>query len=331
MPRLRPGGALKLPWPGGKDRARVGLPVVFRGRDGAHAGERIGHYQTIARPGRQHLHHLGDLVMTAPPFRFRAAGPLALLVVVGGLAGCSGSTGPVVGTPSAAAAGSSSPSPTPAAKPSPSRAPSFDFGGATALDGGTHIKVETKAGVTYYTDLFAIPFTSRPGAGWWVENNIRTLTSFERGPHSPNGAPIYLVQFVVPTQVVLPDNAGLMPAPVDLLGWLHARPDLVLSAPSPITVAGIQGSMIEGGLRAGAALNPEGGLNLICGELSECGWEGGQLIGVGPSGFHEFVLIEVRGTQVIIALSGPAATRSTTQKTFDAFLKTFAFPAPQPG
>jgi hypothetical protein len=208
---------------------------------------------------------------------------------------------------------------------------SFDFGGASALDGGTHRRLETEAGVTYYTDLFAIPFTIRPGAGWWVENNIRTLTSFERGPNSPNGAPVYLVQFVVPTKVVLPANAGLMPAPADLLGWLDGRPDLVLSAPTPITVAGIQGSMIKGGLRAGAALNPEGGLNLICGELSECGWEGGQIIGVGPGGFYEFVLIEVRGTQVIIALAGPATKALTTQKTFEAFLKTFAFPAPQQG
>jgi len=269
--------------------------------------------------------------MTAPTVRSRAEGPLALLVLVGGLAACSGSTGPTASTPSPAAAVSAGPSPTPSARPTPTRAPSFDFAGATALIGGTHRRLETEAGVTYYTDLFAIPFTIRPGAGWWVENNIRTLTSFERGPNSPNGNPVYLVQFVVPTEVVLPANAGLIPAPVDLLGWLDGRPDLLLSAPSSITVAGIEGSMVEGGLRAGAALNPEGGLNLICGELSECGWEGGQLIGVGPGGLIEFVLIDVRGTRVIIALSGPAAKASTTQKTFDAFLKTFAFPAPQPG
>jgi hypothetical protein len=268
--------------------------------------------------------------MTAPTRGFRAAGSLALLVIVGGLAGCSGSTGPTAGTPSPTAAASSSPSPTPAATPSPARAPSFDFGGATALTGGTHLRLETGAGLTYYTDLFAIPFTIRPGVGWWVENNIRTLTSLERGPHSPNGNPTYLVQFVVPTKVVLPGNAGLIPAPADLLGWLRARPDLVLSAPTSVTVAGIQGSMVEGGLRAGAALNPEGELNLICGELSECGWEGGQLIGVGPGRLKEFVLIEVRGTQVIIALGGPGA-KATTQKAFDNFLSTLAFPAPQPG
>ncbi len=269
--------------------------------------------------------------MTAPTRRFRAAGPLALLVIVGGLAACSGSTGPTAGSPSPTAGASSSPSPTPAPAPTPTRAPSFDFGGATALTGGTHLKLETKAGLTYYTDRFAIPFTIRPGAGWWVANNIPTLTSFERGPESPEGDPVYLVQFVVPTEVVLPGNAGLIPAPVDLLGWLQARPDLVLSSPTSVTVAGIQGSMVEGGLRAGAALNPEGVVNLICGELSECGWEGGQLIGVGPSGFYEFVLIEIRRTQVIIALSGPGAEAATTQKAFDDFLSTFALPAPQPG
>lgn len=266
--------------------------------------------------------------MPTPICDSRAAAPLALLVLVGGLAACSGDTGAIATSAAPTAAVSSSSSPTPAVTPTPTRMPSFDFGGATALIGGTHRRLETEAGVTYYTDDFAIPFTIRPGAGWWMENNIGTLASFERGPHSPNGAPVYLVQFVVPTKVVPPGNVDLIPAPVDLLGWLRARPDLVLSAPVSITVAGIQGSMVEGGLRAGAALNPEGGLNLICGELSECGWEGGQLIGVGPGALFKFVLIEVRGTRVIIALKGPAALPSTTQQTFDAFLKTFVFPTP---
>lgn len=257
------------------------------------------------------------------PRRSRAAAPVALLFLVGGIAACSGSAGATATNVSSIEAVSSSPAQL--VTPTPSPAPRFDFGGATALIGGTHRGFQTAAGVTYYTNYFKVPFTIQPGAGWVVVNNIPTLTSFDS---EPGGPPIRGVQFVVPTKVVPPGNIDLIPAPVDLLGWLRARPDLVLSAPVSITVAGIQGSMVEGSLRAGAALNPEGGLNLICGELSECGWEGGQLIGIGPGALVEFVLIEVRGTQVIIALGGPAADASTAQKTFDAFLKTFAFPAP---
>jgi hypothetical protein len=265
--------------------------------------------------------------------RFANGASLAtILVLAGGLAACSGSTGaiatnasPVANVPSSTPGASASP-PTPhASVPLASPSPSFDFGGAKGLYEGTHLPQETTAGVTYYTDDFAVPFTISPGADWWVRNNIRTLTSFERGPNDP---PYYLVQFVVPTKVVPPGNVGLIVAPADLLGWLRARPDLVLSAPVSITVAGIKGSMIEGRLRAGAALNPEGGLNLICGELSECGWEGGQLIGISPSGLVEFIVLEVRGIRVVIALNGQTAHASTTQKTFDAFLKTFTFPTP---
>ena len=269
-----------------------------------------------------------NLVTTTPSAILQHAAPLALAVLVGGLAACSGHTGAVATGAAPTAAVSPSLAPTPVARPTRTPAPSFDFGGATALIRGTHLRLETAAGVTYYTDYFLVPFTIRPGAGWWVPNNINTLVSFDQGPNSPDGDPVYGVAFVVPTKVVPPGNVDLIPAPVDLLGWLRARPDLVLTAPVSITVAGIQGSMVEGGLSAGAALNPEGGLNLICGELSECGWEGGQLIGIAPSRLKEFVLIEVRGTPVIIALGGPATTASTTQKTFDAFLKTFSFPSP---
>jgi hypothetical protein len=260
--------------------------------------------------------------MTTPIHRPRAAASVALLFIVGGIAACSGSAGPNATNASPTDAISSSLALP--VTPTPSPAPRFDFGGATAIIGGTHRRFQTAADITYYTDYFKVPFIIRPGAGWVVVNNIPTLTSFDS---EPGGPPIRGVQFVVPTKVVPPGNIDLIPAPVDLLSWLRARPDLVLSAPVSITVAGIQGSMVEGSLRAGAALNPEGGLNLICGELSECGWEGGQLIGIGPGAIVEFVVIEVRGTQVIIALGGPADA-STTQQTFDAFLKTFTFPTP---
>jgi hypothetical protein len=229
-----------------------------------------------------------------------------------------------------AACSSSAPSATaPTATPSATSEPTIDFGAATRLSGGTHLAFQTQAGVTYYSINFKPALTIRPGAGWWVENNINTLTSFERGPHEPSGPPEYLVQLVSPTEVVpASSTASLMPAPADLLAWLRARPDLTLSAPKAVTVAGIQGSMIEGGLRVGAAVNPEGLVNLICGELSECGYEGGQLIGAAPGRLIEFIALDVRGDHVIIALIGPEAHPTTDQATFEAFLTTLAFPTP---
>jgi hypothetical protein len=254
---------------------------------------------------------------------------IGAILIGASLVGCAAASSSVANTPGPVALASSSPGASPSVNPT-TPPPMYDFGDATALLGGTHRKFETASGVTYYTDFFAAPFTIRPGAGWWVENNINALTSFERGPNSPEGAPEYIVQFVMPTKVVPPGNSALIPAPADLLGWLATRPDLTLSAPTSITVAGVQGRMVEGGLRAGAALNPEGLVNLICGQLSECGYEGGQLIGIAPGWLIEFVSLEVRGTPVVIALGGPAAHSSTTQRTIDAFLKTFEFTPPEP-
>jgi hypothetical protein len=191
------------------------------------------------------------------------------------------------------------------------------------LVGGTHRQFQTAADVTYVTKQFRVPFTVRPGAGWWVANNINTLVSFEFGRTRPAED---LIQFVIPTDVVL--QSGLIAAPSDVLAWLKALPYLDLCAPTPITVGGISGSMVEGGLRPGAHLNPEGIVNLICGELSECGWEGGQLIALAPGALAEFIQLDVRGMPVIISMGRPHPDVSGTWEPLDALLATVAFPSP---
>jgi hypothetical protein len=256
------------------------------------------------------------------PNRPGAASGLLMAVVL--IAGCSGSGGAQPASGSATEGPSTGPA---SVEPSAQATPAW-FGSATDLIGGTHRTFETDDGVTYYSDRFGVHFTIRPGAAWWVPNNIATLTSFDRGPNEPHGPPDESVQLVVPTKVVPPGDSALIPAPADLIDWLRARPDLVLSAPAPITVGGVSGRMVEGGLGPTAQLNPEGIVNIICGELSECGYEGGQLIAVGPTAFVEFVELQVHGTQLVIGLGARNGDRATAQPIFDAILATIAFPGP---
>jgi hypothetical protein len=249
----------------------------------------------------------------------RLVGPAAVVAVAlsaAMLVSCSASTSGLGAT--AAPSNSMPPAATPTANV---------FAGATRLIGGTHRAFQTEAGVTYYTANFEPAFTIRPGADWWMANNITTLASFERGPNEPKPPSDYVVQLVRPTKVVPPGNSSLAPAPPDLIAWLRARPDLTLSEVASVTVGGIPGTMVDGTLRSDAALNPEGIVNLICGELSECGYEGGQLIAAGPNVHLEFIQLDVRGAQVIIGLSDPAANTAADRAVLEGFLSSLAFPS----
>jgi hypothetical protein len=256
------------------------------------------------------------------PNRPGAASGLLMAVVL--IAGCSGSGAAQPASGSATEGPSTGPA---SVEPSAQATPAW-FGSATDLIGGTHRAFETDAGVTYYSDRFLLPFTIQPGAAWWVENNISTFTTFERGPNEPHGPPAEIVQLVLPTKVVPPGDSALIPAPDDMIEWLRGRPDLVLSAPVRITVGGVSGVMVEGGLGPTAQLNPQGIVNIICGELSECGYEGGQLIAVGPTAVIEFVELDVHGTHLMIGLGARSGDRATAQPIFDAILATIAFPGP---
>jgi hypothetical protein len=247
-----------------------------------------------------------------------AAGPVGLAAAVAAaiMIGCSSAAPSSLGN----VAGNPSPTPpvlAPTVAPSPTANP---FPGATSLYGLT----STAAGVTYYTD-FEPAFALEPGAGWGLDHDLATLVSIHAGPRRD---PTYSVQFLVPTKVVQPGTAGPIAAPSDLIAWLEGRPDLSLSAPKSVTIGGITGMMVQGGLRAGAALNPEGGVNLICANVSNCGYEGGELIGIGPTRHEKFVVLDVRGTTVVIALVGPRANAAEDRATLDAVLGSVTFAAP---
>lgn len=256
-----------------------------------------------------------NLAMTMP-MRLAGAAALVAVILIGGV---------LVLRPASTGVGTS---PSPTASPAFSTAPTAAapatnmFAGATQLSGSS----ATVAGITYYDDTFSPGFEIRPGAGWFIDNNFHTLVSLQSGPGSPSRTPTYVIQVLVPAKVVEQGTAGPIKAPTDLIGWLRARTDLSLSAPTSVTIDGIQGQLISFGLRSGAAVNPEGGVNLICSAESECGYEGGQLVSIGPAGHLTIVDLDVRGSQVVIALRAPAANSAADQKLLNDVLMSFVFP-----
>jgi hypothetical protein len=216
-------------------------------------------------------------------------------------------------------------SPAPTASPLPTAAyvtPSPGAGGLTLLGGAP-----TSEGITYYSDVFTPKFTIQPGAGWWLTNNAPTLASLDKGPNEPSPPATYTVQLLRPDRVVPAGNSTPIAVPSDLIAWLEARSDLRLSAPAPVTVGGIKGTMVEGVLRAGAAVNPDGGVNLICTAESICGYRGGMLISIAPERHLEIIVLTVRGARVVIGLAGPAANSTADRAMLDAALNTLAFPS----
>jgi hypothetical protein len=254
------------------------------------------------------------------------AAALIAVVLIGGVLVLRSAPGSTVGTNPTATA---SPFPSGSGVPA-SGNPSFGLGpgGSTLFNGET----PTEAGITYFAGTFTPQFTVRPGAGWWPTNNVPTLNSFVKGPTGPNPPDEYLVQVIRPSRVVPVGNALPIAAPLDLIGWLRARADLILSAPVPF---GTTGTRVDGELRPGAALNPEGVVNLVCQDQSQCGYEGGELVAIAPNRHVTFVLLnfqhDVRGAQILIALFGPAANSPADQAVLDAFLNSFVIPRPPAG
>jgi hypothetical protein len=252
---------------------------------------------------------------------WRSLGAVAMLGVIAvvGLA-IVATAALLVGTLPSPTPGIGSPAPSPS---SPGATPSR-FGNAVLLGG----KAPTAAGATYYTDVFTPAFTVQPGIGWYVDHNLSTIVSIQSGPGSPSSTPTYVVQILQPNRVVQAGTAGPAPAPSDLIAWLQGRPDLTVSTPTPVNVGGIAGTRVDASLRAGAALNPEGIVNLICSAQSNCGYEGGELIAIGPPKHGVFVVVTVQGMEIVISLEGPVANSPADQAVLDAVLTTLAFPSP---
>ena len=164
---------------------------------------------------------------------------------------------------------------------------------------------------TYTTLSFQPAFTFRGSTGWQL-------------PVGPIGAPraegpghayflstgnvvgdlfqIPGMAVIRPTGVISEGGATTGPTPPDLVAWFRARTDLTLAPPTPVTIGGLAGTMLEGTVRPGAKANSVGAINMLCSaDFTPCDWSSGGEIGVGHGQRFRFIVVDVRGQTVVIA------------------------------
>ena len=189
---------------------------------------------------------------------------------------------------------------------------------------------------TYTTLSFQPAFTFRGSMGWQL-------------PVGPIGAPraegpghayflstgnvvgdlfqIPGMAVIRPIQVISEGGALASPTPPDLVAWFRARTDLALSPPKPVTIGGLAGTMLEGTVRPGAEANSVGAINMLCSaDFTPCDWSSGGEIGVGPGQHFRFVVVDVRGQTVVIAVSSGTSEWTGALPVFERLVNSITFP-----
>jgi len=229
------------------------------------------------------------------------------VVVVAGLA-ILGSR-PSVGGPAA----TPTPSPTQAAAASTPQPTSRAAGAILAPDG-----TDLVAGTRYSTGHFVPVFTFAGQEGWRYLADGQTYAWFE---HALSG----IGSIVVP-RMLFAVGGATEAVPADLVAWFQARTDLDLQPPKAITLGGRPATLLEGVVNATAVANGGGAINIAC-PKAVCAFEDGGSLGVDPDSHFEIVVVDVDGQPVIIAVGTRAAPWSEVASNYDAFIRSFEFPA----
>ena len=244
------------------------------------------------------------------PFRLAAAviAVVAVGLVALNLPRSSGVGGPVTAPPTLSPA----PSSTPSAAPTP--APTSRVTGAVQIGYGP-----VPADVLVTTAVFNPAFTFTAGTGWNLDAEGPTRAWF-----SHIGRSGFMI--VEPAQVI-EVGGGLTKAPADLVAWLRVRSDFELAASTAITLGGFDGTLLEGTVRPGAFANGGDAINIACSADRPCDFDNGDEFGIGKNDHFQFVVLSVRGSNLLLGISTSDGFWDAERPTLEAFLHSIKFPA----
>jgi hypothetical protein len=206
--------------------------------------------------------------------------------------------------------------------PTASASPTSRISGTVQIAGGEVLK----AGVKYTLASFTPAFTFDGQDGWTLKGSDPSSAAFWVGGDIKQG--LFMVER--PAQVVEVGGAAA-PVPPNLVAWLQARSDLVLAAPTNVTVGGFAGQLLDGIVRAGAQVNRGNAINIACFAGPACDLETSYGLGFAYDNHFQLVVVSVRGQTLLIDMTANAAFWDAARPHLEAFLTGFAFPLPAGG
>jgi len=276
------------------------------------------------RRRRRPLGALGKRLRVLPtPVRLAAgiAAAIAVGVVAFSIAGYRGTS--LIG------GASPTPTPTPSASPvAPSSAPSVSPSPTSRITGTVQIADGSvlKAGARYTPTSFTPAFTFVGQDGWTLKGSDSSSAAFWVGSDINHG--LFMVER--PAQVIEVGGA-VAPVPTNLVAWLQARSDLVLSKPTKVTVGGFAGQLLDGTVRAGAQVNGGNAINIACFAGPPCTPDSSFGLGFAADNHFQLVVVSVRGQTLLVDMTANVAAWDAVRPHLEAFLTGFAFPLPAGG
>ncbi len=231
-----------------------------------------------------------------------AIAAIAVVAVVGGAAYVLRPNGQVGGPPL-----------TPTASPATSTPPSVSrLSDVLQIDLGS-----VPANVRATTSTFTPAFTFVAGPGWSLDG---------KGPsHAWLSDPKGGFMIVRPAEMIAVGGSKEA-VPADIVAWLRARSDFDLAASTPISIGGIEGTLLRGSVRPGVKKNAGHGINIACSADVPCDFENGNEFGFGDTDQFEIAIVKVRGETLMLGISAPTADWDAEGPALEAILQSITFP-----